>query len=90
MDTAKVFMSGRSQAVRLPKEYRFDTAEVYIRRTAEGVLLVPKTGRRLGDVLAQAFDQLGGSDAETGFERPDQGELERATDLFGHADQPAR
>ena len=28
--TAKIFMNGRSQAVRLPKEYRFDTDEVYI------------------------------------------------------------
>lgn len=30
--TAKVFTTGRSQAVRLPREYRFDEAEVYIRR----------------------------------------------------------
>jgi len=30
--TAKIFISGRSQAVRLPKEFRFDSTEVYIRR----------------------------------------------------------
>ncbi len=30
--TAKVFMNGRSQAVRLPKQFRFDTDEVYIRQ----------------------------------------------------------
>lgn len=30
--TAKVFTTGRSQAVRLPREYRFDVDEVYIRR----------------------------------------------------------
>lgn len=30
--TAKVFTTGRSQAVRLPREYRFDESEVYIRR----------------------------------------------------------
>ena len=30
--TAKVFINGRSQAVRLPAEFRFDTKEVYIRR----------------------------------------------------------
>jgi antitoxin VapB len=30
--TAKVFTTGRSQAVRLPLEYRFETREVYIRR----------------------------------------------------------
>lgn len=32
MQTAKIFMTGRSQAVRLPAEFRFDTEEVYIRR----------------------------------------------------------
>lgn len=32
MDTAKVFMTGRSQAVRLPKAYRFETDEVLIER----------------------------------------------------------
>lgn len=31
-DTAKLFMNGRSQAVRLPREYRFDCSEVYIRK----------------------------------------------------------
>lgn len=42
MDTAKLFINGRSQAVRLPKDYRFEGKEVYIKRTAEGVLLIPK------------------------------------------------
>ena len=32
--TAKIFTTGRSQAVRLPLEYRFDEKEVYIRRSA--------------------------------------------------------
>ncbi|VVE86066.1 antitoxin [Pandoraea sputorum] len=34
MQTAKIFTTGRSQAVRLPLEYRFDEKEVYIRRDA--------------------------------------------------------
>jgi len=38
-DRAKVFWSGRSQAVRLPKEYRFDTEEVVIRREGDAVVL---------------------------------------------------
>lgn len=42
MATAKVFMSGRSQAVRLPKEFRFDCDEVIIRKMGEMVVLVPK------------------------------------------------
>lgn len=42
MDTAKIFINGRSQAIRLPKAYRFEGREVYIKRTPEGVLLIPK------------------------------------------------
>ena len=42
MDTAKIFINGRSQAIRLPKAYRFEGKEVYIKRTSEGVLLMPK------------------------------------------------
>lgn len=41
MELAKVFWSGRSQAVRLPKEFRFDTDEVRIRRHGRSVILEP-------------------------------------------------
>lgn len=41
MDSAKIFWSGRSQAVRLPKDYRFDTEEVHIRRHGKAVILEP-------------------------------------------------
>ena len=40
--TAKVFMTNRSQAVRLPKEYRFSTDEVFIRKVGEDVILSPR------------------------------------------------
>ena len=40
-EKAKIFWSGRSQAVRLPKEYRFEGKEVRIRRHGQGVLLEP-------------------------------------------------
>jgi antitoxin VapB len=40
--TAKVFMTNRSQAVRLPKEYQFETDEVFIRRVGEDVILSPR------------------------------------------------
>lgn len=40
-DTAKLFQNGRSQAVRLPKEFRFDGDRVRIRRVLQGVLLEP-------------------------------------------------
>lgn len=41
MQTAKLFWSGRSQAVRLPKEFRFDGKEVRIRRHGNKVVLEP-------------------------------------------------
>lgn len=41
MDIARVFKSGRSQAVRLPKEYRFTGTEVSVRHFGNGVLLLP-------------------------------------------------
>jgi len=40
--TAKIFMNNRSQAVRLPKEFRFDTDEVYIRKEGNDVVLSPR------------------------------------------------
>ncbi len=41
METAKVFWSGRSQAVRLPKEFRIEGLEVRIRRHGAAVILEP-------------------------------------------------
>ena len=41
METARVFWSGRSQAIRLPKEFRVDTEEVRIRRLGEMLILEP-------------------------------------------------
>ena len=40
--TARVFMTNRSQAVRLPKEYQFSTDEVFIRKRGEDVILSPR------------------------------------------------
>lgn len=45
MMTAKVFENGRSQAVRLPKECRFNTDEVMVNRIGDVVLLMPKTNK---------------------------------------------
>ena len=40
--TAKVFENGRSQAVRLPREFRFSQDEVYIRKVGDEVILSPR------------------------------------------------
>ena len=54
---AKVFMSGRSQAVRIPKQFRVATDTVYIKRLGSGLLLVPKTRDRWTGLFA-ALDQF--------------------------------
>jgi antitoxin VapB len=41
MDTARIFQSGRSQAIRLPKEYRFAGTEVKVKHVGNAVLLMP-------------------------------------------------
>ncbi len=42
METAKIFENGRSQAVRLPKKFRFNTDEVVVQQLGDAVILVPK------------------------------------------------
>lgn len=41
MQTAKLFRNGQSQAVRLPKEFRFEGDEVFIKRVGNAVVLLP-------------------------------------------------
>jgi antitoxin VapB len=75
MDTAKVFMTGRSQAVRLPKAYRFETGEVLIEKRPDGaVVLRPKPTQGLGD---RVWAVLEGVPDDPTFERPEQLKLER-------------
>ena len=45
MLTAKVFKNGRSQAVRLPKEYRFHCDEVMVNKIGDAVVLLPKNSK---------------------------------------------
>ena len=42
MQTARIFINGRSQAVRLPKEFRFSGKDVYIKKIGTMVVLLPK------------------------------------------------
>ncbi|HEV2851629.1 MAG TPA: type II toxin-antitoxin system VapB family antitoxin [Thermoanaerobaculia bacterium] len=66
MATAKVFWSGNSQAVRLPREYRFsrDVEEVSIRREGEQIILEPVKQEDWPEEFWQAF-----GDMPEGFER---------------------
>ena len=56
MMTAKIFENGRSQAVRLPKECRFDVNEVSVNKIGDIVMLMPKTSR--WDSFMQAIDMF--------------------------------
>ena len=66
MHIAKVFWSGRSQAVRLPKDFRFDTAEVRIRRQGNAVILEPvaKKWGWLDDLAGRVDDDFESAVAE--------------------------
>jgi antitoxin VapB len=44
MKTAKLFRNGQSQAVRLPREFRFKEDHVFIKREGNVVLLIPARG----------------------------------------------
>jgi len=55
MATARVFRSGNSQAVRLPKEFRLKSKEVEIFRRGDEIVL-----REKGKGLARAFEILAG------------------------------
>ena len=56
MMTAKIFENGGSQAVRLPKEYRFDANEVSINKIGNIVLLSPKSDK--WESVLQAIDMF--------------------------------
>jgi len=56
MQTAKIFTNGRSQAIRLPKEYRFSGDDVYINKIGKIVVLIPKDDP--WSVLANSLDQF--------------------------------
>lgn len=66
IEKARVFRNGRSQAVRIPAEYRFHSDEVYILRDAESgvVSLSEKPFRRPIEEIFAEFDAAGGA----GFE----------------------
>jgi antitoxin VapB len=61
--TAKLFMHGRSQAVRLPKEFRLPGTEVRVRRVGDSVVLEPlvRSRKTMEEVFA-SIDRRGGAD----------------------------
>ena len=66
MMTAKIFKNGRSQAVRLPKECRFNTEEVAVNRVGDIVMLIPIDNK--WDNFIQALDMFTEDFMENGRE----------------------
>ncbi len=60
--TAKLFKNGRSQAVRLPKEFRFEGTEVLIEKVGNTIVLTPKENR--WDRMLAALEMFDGADIE--------------------------
>lgn len=57
--TAKLFMNGRSQAVRLPKEFRFEGSQVSIRRDGNKIVLEPITHQHQPEAFWTKLDEMG-------------------------------
>lgn len=56
MKTAKLFCNGQSQAVRLPKEFRFEGDFVYVKKSGNAIILLPAKGS--WDSLVQSLDKF--------------------------------
>lgn len=60
---AKVFQNGRSQAVRLPKECRVNSDEVYIEKIGDSLIITPMQKSKW-DIMRAALDELEGLELE--------------------------
>lgn len=77
--TAKLFMNGRSQAVRLPVNYRFDCDEVFIRRDSEtGDVIISKKPGNWEDF----FEMTSGIDVPDDFMSERDNDVDEERDLF--------
>jgi len=56
MKTAKLFQNGQSQAVRLPKEFRFEGDFVYVKKSGNAVILIPARGA--WEPLVESLDKF--------------------------------
>lgn len=80
MQVAKLFKNGNSQAVRLPKEFRFQGDKVYIKKVNGGVLLLPIENP--WQTMIDALDQFSSDVFVDGREQPEQQIREGLEDLF--------
>ncbi len=77
MDRAKLFQNGRSQAVRLPKEFRLPGSEVYVKWLGNAVVLIPM--ERSWDTLFDSLPKF----TDDFMEDRNQPSMQQREDLFG-------
>jgi antitoxin VapB len=75
---AKVFLNGRSQAIRIPKEFRVDSNEVYIEKVGETLVITPKK-KNHWDTLFETLEQVDTTDFMNERVQPP---LDKREDLF--------
>jgi antitoxin VapB len=75
VNTAKLFKNGDSQAVRLPKEFRFEGTEVLIKRVGSAVVLLPKS--KSWDTLLSSLEKF----SEDFLDKRDQGKQQKRESL---------
>lgn len=78
MQKAKLFMNGRSQAVRLPRGFRFDGEEVYVKKIGDAVVLLPR-----GDSWRTLYESLDSFSKDYMDEREQPQEQDGREALFG-------
>jgi antitoxin VapB len=66
---SKVFTSGNSQAIRLPKEYQVDEKEMYIQKVGSAIILYPK--KNPWDAFVKSLDEFSDDFMKTGREQPE-------------------
>ena len=75
---AKVFLNGRSQAIRIPKDFRVDTNEVYIEKVGDTLVITPKKNNHW-DRLFETLNEVDTSDFMNERVQPP---LDKREDLF--------
>lgn len=77
METARLFKNGQSQAVRLPKDFRFEGEKVFIKRVGNAVVLIPY--HNSWETLFESLDQFSDDYMEVREQPPTQ----QRESLFG-------
>ena len=70
MLTAKIFQNGRSQAVRLPKEYRFNDSEVLTHKVGDVLMIFPKSQEDSWNMLLTSLDLFSDDFMDDGRDKP--------------------